>query len=261
MSGPADEASANSAQAGATLAEEGTRADDLTAGTSRDQWRQATVSYNEPAASDMVALGLQPNRWIPHRAGQHYEIRFPGDELSRKFSVVTSPEQRSVLEFGIQILPSGLLSPRLAACRPVDRLEIRGPVGEAFVWTPAHSGPVVLLGAGAGITPLLSIYEHCLSHRGQDGTPLFLLSATRADRVYRYERYRSALITRFTETEPRIDAAFLAEHLAHILQAPLLPDPEASAWICGPPGFIDSVVDDLLDLGFPESRIRSESFS
>lgn len=220
----------------------------------RSEWRPATVVYNQRAASDMVALGVRPETWITHRAGQHYELRFPGEELSRSFSIVSSPAAEGVLEFGIQILPSGLLSPRLAACAPGSQLELRGPIGAGFVWSPQQRGPVLLLGAGAGITPLLSIFEH-VTQSAPGERVRFLLSAKAPERVYRFERYRSVIHTRFTATEPRIDKAFLTAALA-----PVLGDRAARAWLCGPPGFIDAVVDDLIELGFPEERIRSESF-
>src|SRR5579859_1408937 len=121
-------------------------------------WRPATVLRATKAADDIMSIELQPNDWLPHKAGQHYELRLPGHHLSRKYSIVSSPHQTERLEFGVQFLSYGEVSPLLWKLRPGDKLEIRGPLG-AFVWTPETTGPLVLIAAGSGITPLLSMYD------------------------------------------------------------------------------------------------------
>ena len=221
----------------------------------RFEWRPATIVENERATAHMIALSVVPEDWIPHLPGQHYEIRFPGEELSRKFSIASAPETSGVLEFGIQVLDYGLLSPRLAAARPGQPLEIRGPTGTGFTWTAETGGPLILLGAGSGITPLLGMYDH---HRSSGcGDPVFfLLSATRPERVFRFDRYRNVLTTRFTETAPRMDRAYLENAVG-----PVLDDPSTSARVCGPKAFMEDVVDALLALGVSETRVRSEGFT
>jgi len=218
------------------------------------QWRPARVVSVETASADMISLLIAPDTETVHRAGQHYEIRFPGDELGRKYSIVSPPDQLAPLEFGVQVLAKGLLSPRLARCLPGATLELRGPLGEAFTWTPDAGGSLILIGGGAGITPLLSIYG-AFTRAFPDGTCRFLLSAKRPNLVYRLERYDPILITRYTDSSPRLSRSDLADLLGDLLHAP-----SASARICGPGGLLDSVVDNLIDLGFPEERIRSEAF-
>lgn len=220
-----------------------------------EEWRGARVLSNEPAASDMVSLLLEPEEPVPHRAGQHYELRILGDELGRKYSIVTPPGQEERLEFGIQLLPNGLVSPRLAALRPGDRIDIRGPLGEAFLWSPADGSSLILIGGGAGITPLLSMYVH-FTDSCPEGRCLFLLSATESERIYRYDRWKSSLRTRFTAREPRLATADLEKLIGDQLL-----DPESAARICGPTSMIDAMVDSLVELGLPELRIRSEAFA
>jgi len=217
-------------------------------------WRSARVVANDRAAQEMISLTLAPESRVPHRAGQHYELRFPGEELSRKYSIINGPARFDTLEFGVQVLPTGMISPRLARTVPGDRLEIRGPLGESFFWEPSHGPSLVLLGAGAGITPLLSIYEHfCLTF--PDRTCLFHVSAKHPNRIYRYVRYKPHIATRFTAMESR----FGKEDLALALAGRSI-DPDSPARLCGPPRFIESMVDSLIDLGFPETGIRSETF-
>jgi len=218
------------------------------------QWRQARVVENRAAAHNMISLVLRPDSWIAHRAGQHYEIRLAGGELSRKYSVAASSGEEGTLEFGVQILPTGMLSPRLAEAHKDDLLEIRGPLGEAFLWTPAQTGPMVLLGAGSGVTPLLEMHAS-YTRENPEGPFKFLVSAKTPEHIYCYQRFKGFLTPRFTATAPRIDKAYLKENLE-----PLLSTADTRAWICGPARFIDSMVDHMLGLGLSEDRVRSETF-
>lgn len=222
----------------------------------RYEWRPARVESVRPAASGMVALIVQPDEWLPHLAGQHYELRFPGERLSRKFSIASGPNRRGELEFGVQVMPRGMLSPRLAAAAPGDRIEIRGPTGVAFAWAPEDEGPLLLLGAGSGITPLLSIREDHQASRHPDPL-LFILSARSRDRVYRHDELINRLELRLTAEGPRIDRPFLLSALTRLGRDTPLPP---RARVCGPSGFRKTMVQLLIELGVPDERIRSEGF-
>ena len=41
-----------------------------------------------------------------------------------------------------------------------DKLELRGPIGGYFVWETADGGPLLLVGGGSGITPLMAMIRH-----------------------------------------------------------------------------------------------------
>lgn len=220
----------------------------------RHDWRPARVVSVEPAASDMVAVTVEPDRWIPHAAGQHFELRFPGEALSRKFSIASSPDESHAFVLGVQVLGYGLLSPRLAATQAGTRLEIRGPSGAAFAWRVEEGGPLILLGAGAGITPLVGMCDHYRA-AGLDDPLIFIHTARSPERVFRLARYRDRMITRFTATDGRIDRGFLAAHLG-----PVLGNQRTRARVCGPSGFMTTMVSHLVDLGIQPDRIRSEAF-
>ena len=44
--------------------------------------------------------------------------------------------------------------------RAGDKLELRGPIGGYFVWDVAVGGPLLLVGGGSGIVPLMSMIRH-----------------------------------------------------------------------------------------------------
>lgn len=220
-----------------------------------NEWRRARVTGTSEAAERIRSITVIPEQWVPHRAGQHYDLRIAGTDISRKYSVVSSPFETDALEFGVQLLSNGVVSPKLWSLNVGDEVEIRGPWGESFIWTPDMKGPLVLIGAGSGITPLLSIHEaYRQSYPEEQAT--FIMSAKTEGHMMHYAKIKSFLIGRYTSRDPRIDKDFLAKHAGDKAG-----DPRTKCYVCGPEDFIDSVVDDLLDLGFPEGGIKSEKFT
>ncbi len=217
-------------------------------------WRPAKVVSAQQAADDILSLRLKPQEWLPHQAGQHYELRLPGHHLSRKYSIVSSPHQQGELEFGVQLLSYGLVSPLLWQLKPGDDIEIRGPLG-AFVWQPHMTGPLVMIGAGSGITPFLSMYDY-RKHLFPDSETVLVVSAKQSGRVMHYDARKGELVTRFTETDGRIDEAFLRQVVGKFAS-----DPSAHFLTCGPGGFTGHIITTLMALGIPETQIRRETFS
>jgi len=217
-------------------------------------WRPAKVLRVRQAADDILSLELAPETWIPHRAGQHYELRLPGHHLSRKYSIVSSPHRADRLEFGVQLLPYGEVSPKLWKLKPGDPVEIRGPLG-AFVWTPDMKGPLLMIAAGSGVTPFLSMYDHH-KHIRPEGQMVLIVSAKTSGKVMHYDSRKKDMITRFTTKDGRIDEAFLRQAIG-----PFASDPTARCLTCGPGGFTGHIIRTLLKLGFKETQIRRETFS
>lgn len=218
------------------------------------QWRPATVVTTQRAADDIMSIELEPETWVPHLAGQHYELRLPGNYLSRKYSIVSSPLREGRLEFGVQLLPYGEVSPQLWKLKAGDKIEIRGPLG-AFVWRPDMTGPLILIAGGSGITPFLSMYDH-FKHVLPAGQIALIVSTKDSGRVMHYNERKQDILTRFTASEGRIDKQFLQDTVGKFAS-----DPNAYCLTCGPGGFTGYIINTLIELGFPESRIRRETFN
>ena len=219
-----------------------------------NEWQKAKIIKVEQVSSDMKSLIIEPERFSQYRAGQHYELRISEGGVSRKYSIVSSPYVEKYLEFGIQLLPNGALSPKLWDLKIGDTVEIRGPFGESFVWSEKVSGPLVLIGAGSGITPLLSIYDS-YKHAHPESTCVFIMSAKDSSRIMKYDALKNILITRFTSTEGRIDAEFLKTHIEVLAK-----NPNTTCCVCGPENFIDDIVDMVSEIGISDGSIKSERF-
>ncbi len=100
--------------------------------------------------------------WMPHLPGQHYDVRLTapdGYQAQRSYSVASSPLDEGEIELTIDRLVDGEVSPYFHDVVGVgDEVEVRGPFASYFVWR--GEAPVLLVGGGSGVVPLMSILRH-----------------------------------------------------------------------------------------------------
>jgi ferredoxin-NADP reductase len=88
-------------------------------------------------------------------------VRVAGQELTRCYSISSAPSTKGYLE--ISVRRQGTVSNALhATARPGSVLSIRQPAG-AFMFPATDDRPLLLLGGGVGVTPLMSMLRHSLA--------------------------------------------------------------------------------------------------
>ncbi len=238
----------------------------------RASWKVATLMESKPAAEDVQSLRFEVNDWIKHIAGQHYTIRLTaedGYQAERDYSIASPPEQEGILEFGIQILEDGEVSPYLYKLPLGEQIEIRGPIGGHFIWESSMPGPLLLIGGGSGMVPLISILRHFANHP-DDREIIFLISVKDQQRLlYKQELEEFPkkfpnikVIITYTQTPPenwdgfkrRVDREMLTEVFSHLLEKmPMI-------YICGRTTLVETVADQLVEIGFNPHIIKTERF-
>src|SRR5213079_199205 len=123
-------------------------------------WRIGTVAALRDETATARTIVLDVPGWPGHLAGQHVDVRLTapdGYSTQRSYSIAAAPDGERV-ELTIQRVPDGEVSPYLTSTYSVgDPLEVRGPVGGWFVWRPSDTAPVLLVGGGSGIVPLMAM--------------------------------------------------------------------------------------------------------
>ncbi|KHO51124.1 MAG: oxidoreductase FAD-binding protein [archaeon GW2011_AR11] len=160
----------------------------------------------------------------------------------------------------------GVLTTRLFGLKAGDALRFKGPYGKFFFDNPSKED-IVLIGAGTGITPLMSIARYCVEKSLPNAVRLLYSVRTPEAIVYRKEleeRKRqnphfdySVTVTRPEESAERwhgktgrVDEKMLAELVAN-------PD-NSVAFICGPKEFVFSVIGMLERIGVGKERIKTD---
>jgi ferredoxin-NADP reductase len=207
--------------------------------------------------------------WPGHRAGQHVDVRLTaedGYQAERSYSIASAPADRR-LELTVERLDDGEVSPYLTdELRPGDKIELRGPVGGYFVWTPEQGGPVLLVGGGSGIVPLMAMIRERAASGSDAEMRLLFSSRTWDDVIYRDELKRLAggglaVVHTLTRAQPegwngyarRVDEAMLKDVAPSADERPV-------SYVCGPTPFVEAVAAALVQLGHDPSRIKTERF-
>jgi ferredoxin-NADP reductase len=233
------------------------------------RWLVATVVETIPETVAAVTLRLDVPDWPGHHAGQHLDVRLTAEDgysTERSYSIASAPGSR-FLELTIVRLDDGEVSPYLTTVVEAgDQLELRGPIGGYFIWEPDDTRPVLLVGGGSGVVPLMAMLRHHRAIDHQGAMHLVYSARTPNELLYRDElselsgghRAVTITLTRATSSEwsgrhGRVDSAVLAE-------VGWPPSVEPRCFVCGPTPFVEAAADALAAVGHQPARIRTERF-
>ena len=223
------------------------------------RWQVGTVKRVKRETPRVKSFRIDLPMWMPHLPGQHYDVRLTaedGYQAQRSFSVASSPLDEGEIELTIDRLEDGEVSPHFHdVVVEGDQVEVRGPFTSYFVWR--GESPVLLLGGGSGVVPLMAMLRH--QRRTMPELPMRLVYSVRAaeDVIYADELGDDAILT-FTREPP----AGWTGHTGHI-DASLIAEvgvQPAIVFICGSHGFTEAASELALDAGFEPQQVRTERF-
>jgi ferredoxin-NADP reductase len=237
----------------------------------RTLWRLAEVIEAVPETPRIKSLVLEVPGWEGHKAGQHLDVRLTapdGYQAQRSYSIASAPEdERLVLT--VERLDDGEVSIYLTdVLMAGDKLELRGPIGSYFTWEEGDGGPLLLVGGGSGIAPLMAMIRHRVAVGSEVPTRLLYSSRSYEEIIFREELETLAsrdgaleVIHTLTRSRPeawtgydrRIDAEMLRE-------VAWSPDERPLPFVCGPTSFVEGVADALVGLGHDPARVKTERF-
>lgn len=147
--------------------------EDLTIAVGDDPPRPATVTGVVMLTADVARVRLRTDAPLPYRAGQFITL-LRGDGLARSYSLASVPDLDDELELHVRVLPHGRMSQWIAKeLRPGTPVSVRGPEGDCFYTAGAPEQPLLLVGTGTGLAPLVGILRDAL-RQGHHG-PISLL--------------------------------------------------------------------------------------
>jgi ferredoxin-NADP reductase len=190
-------------------------------------------------------------------------IKANGKELSKHFSISSSPTEKMHIEFTKKLSESEF-STALKALKEGDWARIDAPYGK-FTFEGEHER-IGLLGGGIGITPLRSICKYCTDMRLNTKITLLYGNRTENDIAFKKEletmqqqnkNLKVVFILNEANSEWRgatgiIDAEMVKKEI---------PDyRETVFYTCGPPAMVEAMEKLIESLGLPKTQLNREYF-
>lgn len=236
---------------------------------------QGRIEKIERLTHDIRGIEITLSSPMKFWAGQYVDITVTtdkGETLTRSFSMANTPDETQKLSFIIKKYPEGRFSGELDAggIRVGAEVAIVGPYGTCFR-REERQGPLILVGAGSGMSPVWSILNDHLAS-GEQRPVYFFYGARTQDDLFHLDRI-SALVERYPEVQfiPVLSHAgedgawqgergFVHESVDAKLKE-LAIDGQGDVYACGPPPMIDALQPVLFMNGFESEHVFFDKFT
>ncbi|MFJ5838758.1 2Fe-2S iron-sulfur cluster-binding protein [Streptomyces shenzhenensis] len=229
--------------------------------------RIAEVRRETPSAVTLVLedAGENPGSF-DFRPGQFFTLvaDIDGRPVRRAYSASSAPGSPR-LEVTVKHVEGGRFSTHVhRSLRAGDRLAVRGPSG-SFHAEPQPPDEIVLVAAGSGVTPMMSMIRTQLADRPGRGRIALLYSSRSAEEIIFADELtrlakdrpdRLSVTHVLTRRDGRLDADGIRRWITG-----LSPARDAHYYTCGPEPLMDAVQTALTGLGVPDERVHHERYT
>jgi ferredoxin-NADP reductase/MOSC domain-containing protein YiiM len=204
------------------------------------------------------------------RAGQYLTLRITGGGKPapvRSYSLSSAPDA-GTYRISVKHEPHGIASSYLnRGLQPGTLLDVAAPRGD-FVLGDG-TGPILLISAGIGVTPVLSMLHQLAARRSE--RDIWWLHGARGPREHPFAAEAHTLLALLPHSREHVfySAATSPErHRVHAARGRLTKEAlaglaipaNASAYVCGPASFMADMQDALTAIGVDPAAIRTELF-
>jgi ferredoxin-NADP reductase/MOSC domain-containing protein YiiM len=258
------------------------RAGDASAAAAAPGWtgfRPLTVVsvVHESSTITSLCLAAQDGSALPPAApGQYLTLRVAGagdPPPIRSYSLSSAPGEDYRISVKREGSVSGYLSSRVQQGASLDAAAPRGE----FVLEPG-TGPVALISAGVGVTPVLAMLHRLAADKAGSGREVWWLHSAHSAAQQAFSQEAHDLLSRLPSARELVfhTEADEASDTPSTSSAPAVPVTHArltgkviaglglpsdtSAYICGPAGFMTDMTKALVDAGLDPGAVHTELF-
>lgn len=219
---------------------------------------------------DIKAVTWQTDVPVHYRAGQYMSVTWPGAPAARAYSFSAAPQPggQTMLTTFIRRVPGGAFTEMLfTRDLTQEQFEITAPHGG--FWLRDGDGPLLLVGGGSGLSPLMSLLEDAAARGVRRDVVLLFGGRTRQD-LYCLDEI-AGLAQRWAarfefrpvlseQVEPEYRSGFVTAHITDAI-AWLGGAAQLQAYMCGPPAMIDAGVAELVAAEVGIDSIHYDKFT
>lgn len=223
----------------------------------------------ERVARNFETFWLEPQKGAmpDYKAGQHLpiELNLDGQVVKRLYTLSSSPSRPGRLAISVKRIDGGSVSNWLFEHFQLGDTLIADKPNGSFHMANADHEPLLLLSAGSGVTPMMSMLRD-LSDRDAVNNVVFFHQCSTVDDIpfaeelksleAKHENFTVMLsLTQSNDDWQGLKGRFSLSHLKQI------PDLTArQVFVCGPDGFMQKAKNLMLKKGLSEDRYHQEAF-
>jgi len=229
---------------------------------------ELTCVEREWIAPNFATFWFEPqNGQLPiYKAGQYLpvELEIDGQKVCRNYTLSSSPMHSERYAISVKRVEGGMVSNWLLDNLQIgDSLTADKPGGDFHL--NETNLPLLLLSAGSGITPMLSILRDLVDNDQLKDVVFFYQCRNEEDIPCRHELDRLNqlypqlhLMISLSQKDPNWEGLTGRLSISHLKR---IPDVEKrQVFVCGPEGFMQKANNLLLKMGLPESHYHQEAF-
>ncbi|MBP7279917.1 MAG: 2Fe-2S iron-sulfur cluster binding domain-containing protein [Sedimentibacter sp.] len=205
---------------------------------------------------------------ISFKPGQYVQLKAPAyegndEEVYRAYSIASSVNDKHIIELLIGFTGGIATTYVHQHLKEGDTAHINGPYGEFYYHE--GDGPIILAGAGTGMAPIVSILQYMVDNNIMRETMFFFGAKTMEDLflVDRIRSFEEKLNLKFIPTLSREDSPEWKGEKGRVPNAidKYIENGENySAYLCGSPAMIDSIVEALVKKNVAVGKIYFDKF-
>ncbi|MGF1754226.1 hybrid-cluster NAD(P)-dependent oxidoreductase [Vibrio makurazakiensis] len=237
-----------------------------------DTWQESlllTCVEREEVARDFTTFWLEPSKGETpsYQPGQHLpiEISVNGEHVARRYTLSSSPSRPGRLAISVKRVDSGRVSNWLQDHLQVgDTLKAQSPEG-AFYLEDNPQKPLLLLSAGSGVTPMVSMLRYLADNNQIQDVVFYHQCSSEEDIPYREElelikKQHPNLKVMLSLSQPSKEWDSLSGRLSVAHLAKIEELHHRQAFVCGPDGFMKNAKSMLIQLGLSPAHYHQEAF-
>lgn len=214
-----------------------------------------------------VKLKLVSPEEIFFKPGQYVQIKVPGIDIFRAYSVASNPNRPEEIEFTIRQVYKGMCSTYIHKVLTLgEMVTFTGPYGDFYLQKDSDR-EIICIAGGCGMAPIRSILHYLCEDGMKRKVTYFFGARSKKDLFYTGElmemqkqypsfRYVPAL----SEPAPQDHWDGETGLITHVMDRYIDHADSSEAYLCGPPPMIDAAVKILKNKGMDESFIFFDKF-
>lgn len=231
-----------------------------------------------PETSEAFTIRFEaPNDWLHYLPGQYIAIKVEinGESYRRAYSMSSSPIIDRFISITIKAIPDGRVSSYLKKnLIKGSSLEVMPPMGRFVVHSDSHKKHhYLLIGAGSGITPLMSILKTVLHNEPESRVTLLYGNRDEESIIFKSQldelekKYSGRFVVEHILSRPsdqwkgqigRIEGTTARDLVKFVLEKNTKP---ISFYMCGPQSMMDDVQQVLKLLGIADTQVYREYYN